>query len=173
MHARDREARRLVTPRRLLEDVIRLGALHAAQRGRLPTRLPRWDVSVDWEDGLGRLTFGSVPLEGATAGPVRDDDEARRAARAALADGGVTEIVWNHSAMGENFGARVLAWVYSELPVGYHLLPGAHSFGGLVRLLAVQPDAVRAAVEPLLEPRAGTPVPPAVEHDEPPVAAEA
>jgi hypothetical protein len=173
LHVRDAEARRLVAPRRLLEDLVRLGALHAARRGRLPAQLPLWELVVDWEDGLGRLTFGSVPRDGARSRPLRDDVDARSVARAALEDGRVTEIVWNHSAMGENFGARVLGWVYSELPVGYHLLPGAHSFGGLVRLLARHPAAVRAAIEPLLGPRPDASPPHPVEREDAPVAAGA
>jgi hypothetical protein len=164
-HARDVDARRLVTPRRLAEDLVRVGALVAARRGRLPKETPRWDVAVAWEAGIGRLTFGSVPLDGARPPAVEDDSDAKRAARAALAAGEVTEIIWNHSAVGDNFGARVLGWVHSLLPVGYHLLPGAHSFGALVRLLPLRPELVIACFAPLLEPRTDA-VAPVAEHAE-------
>ena len=144
-HARSPEARGLVSSERLREDAGKLAVLIAAQRGRVRMTTPFAIVPI--LDGR-RLILASRPLEALNP---EVDDMARAAALAALRDGGVNEIVWNHARFGQVAWLQLTAFRAAPIDVGYYGMYGAHHFSALQRLRPLLPDAVVEAVAAVLE----------------------
>lgn len=144
-YASDPESRGAIRASRIWEDVVRVAALLGAKRGKRLLAEGGFDVVPRYDPSSRRLAFASRP-RGVAAGTQADGD----CAREALADGAVEEIVWNHAAVSDGIVAPIVRRTGAWLPVGFHVVPSAHSFGALVALGRRHPELVRRSLEPLL-----------------------
>ena len=144
LHARNSEARRLVSFDRLLEDVEKLAVVIANQRSRVAMRSPFAIVPI--VEGR-RLILASRPPD---ALDQVADDAARARALSALREGVVNEIVWNHAKFGQVVWLQLTRFRAVPIDVGYYGMYGAHHFSALERLRPVLADAVVAAVGAVL-----------------------
>lgn len=143
-HARSAEARRLVSFDRLMKDVEKLAVLIANQRARIRMSIPFAIVPI--LEGT-RLILASRPLEVLDA---ESDDAERKRALAAIREGGVNEIVWNHARCGPVVWVQLTPFQAVPIDVGYYGMYGAHHFSAVERLRPILGDAVVAAVGAVL-----------------------
>ncbi|HZT44797.1 MAG TPA: hypothetical protein VFA24_01350 [Gaiellaceae bacterium] len=136
-YARNRGYRSSVSLGRLTEDLLRLGAVRRAHRG-YPTR-KAFAIEALLDSASSRLLLVSRPKQA----PVRG--EAAEAIHAAIGDGRITEVVWNHRAVGSRY-AVPLAGGRQMLPVGYHGLTGVHEFSALRAVASDDPEVLWSSV---------------------------
>jgi hypothetical protein len=123
----------LSEPRGLGRDLWRLIALrYGVRRGTFHVR-PELD-----EEGVLLLSSRPGPPPEGLVG----------SSAAALVDGAVCEIVWNHSRLAVSAG--LAGGSLLAIPVGHHGVDGAYSFETLTALAKRKPRPVVAALEPLL-----------------------
>jgi hypothetical protein len=139
------EARRRVSARRLVDDLLKLALIEDALDGRgdgAPIRIePRWD------DRDRRLVLGSRPA--GTDGQGGQEEIAAEVVKA-LRAGSLQEITWNHAAVGEYVHVRLPGGNKVAVAVGFHGMNGVHSFRALVLLSSLFPELVADALEPAL-----------------------
>jgi hypothetical protein len=132
----------------VVDDLIKLALILEGQAGR--TAGEPFRIECRYDDETGRLTLGSRPA-GADAALTPPDGRLVFAQVArALRDGFLREVVWNHAAVAEYVWIPLVAGRKYGVHVGYHGLNGVHSFRALVPLGERLPEAVLAALAPLL-----------------------
>lgn len=137
--------------RRLHEDLVRLATASAAHLRELRDAGAPFDVRLELDDRGRRLTLVSV-----TTAPDHASAPSERIT-AAIRDRRLEEIVWNHSQVSIALLLPVpILW--PSLEIGYHVVAGAHSFTAVAEIARLDPDAVIAALQPLLRPRPTGPV---------------
>jgi hypothetical protein len=117
-------------------DLWRLAALRRGVRAGL------FAASASLEDSGRRLVISTQP-DTAAAGEADANGLID-----ALSAGGVEELIWNHTRVGELVPLVGTNLVATE--VGAHGIAGAHSFAALLDLLRTAPDEAIAALAPLL-----------------------
>jgi hypothetical protein len=127
----------------LWQDILRLGLLTDAQTGALVPADGPFAVVSTLEHG--RLLLTSRSTASGEAGQLNQEIVA------AVRSGAVTEIVWNHAAVGQ-YVAVELPGVHKRisLDVGRYDAYGVYRFEQLVRVSREEPDLVAAALLPLL-----------------------
>jgi hypothetical protein len=133
---------------RLFDDLVRLVALHRAHAGTLHCYGPQFRVTPHVDVEAREIVFVS------TTAPT-DDVEARegawRRADAALDEGRLQTIGWNHTPVGLALTFPRGPFFSTSLEVGYHVVYGAYRFSALSQLTRTHPTEARAALRPLFE----------------------
>lgn len=137
---------------RLWDDLFRLAVLTSVQRGDLELREP-FRIHARFDAPKRRLTLTSRPPDEDGRPPATDVLEAIR-------KDGITEIVWNHAAVGQ-FVPLPIPGLRRRVAfdVGRYDAYGVYRFEALADLARSRPELVIGALEPLLttpaiEPRA-------------------
>lgn len=129
----------------LWDDLLRLALLTSVQTGQLVPASGAFRVHATLEDG--RLTFTSRP-----AGEPLQPRPAAGAA-AAIREGSLREIVWNHAAVGQYVTLPLpLTEKRISFDVGRYDAYGVYRFDRLLAIAHDDPDLAFAALEPLLTP---------------------
>jgi hypothetical protein len=138
--------------KKLLHDLERLAAAAAAHLRELRFLGRPFDVRPELGEGERRLTLvGTREPEP----PSYEQVDLERRVAAAIREGRLEEIVWDNSAVGESL--KFASFPISSLEIGYHVIPGAHCFTGLMEVSRHDPDSVIAALAPLFRSRPETP----------------
>jgi hypothetical protein len=138
---------------RVFHDLERLAAAAAAHLRELRFLGRPFDVRLELADDDCRLTLVST-REPAQNASERENLENRVAG--AIHDGRLEEIVWDNSTVGDSL--RFASFPPSSLRIGYHVIPGAHSFTALTELARRDPAGVVAALGLFFRGRPGAPV---------------
>jgi hypothetical protein len=145
-YLRDAQLRKRVRPRRLREDLLRLGAIRRAHRGQ-PVTPARFSIEPTLNPATGTLALTSH------SGPSRGARSPAKTIEDALETGTVREIVWNHRAVSMSFTyVPVLGRRHLGVDVGYHGQVGVHEFGALSAIAARYPDIAWRALRQLTYP---------------------
>jgi hypothetical protein len=138
---------------RIRQDLVRLAAAAAAHVRELHYLGPPFDVQVELDDDDLRLTLVGTR---APAQEASERDRVRSRTAAAIREGRLQEIVWNNSAV--EICLTFASVPAASLPIGYHVVEGAHRFTPLIEVARHHPDSVISALEPLFRARPVAPV---------------
>jgi len=134
---------------RLWDDIFRLAVLTSVHRGALEPVVP-FALTAAYDPDSRRLTLTSRPPDEVAP------DVSHNGMVDAVRKGGVSELVWNHAAVGQ-FVALPIPGLPKRVSfdVGRYDAYGVYSFDALAGLARDRPDLVLPALMPLLTPAAG------------------
>lgn len=141
---RARRHRRAATPggTTLWDDIFRLAVLKSVAAGALRPTAP-FRITPSYDAETRTLTLTSHPPGEAPAGD---------AVAAAVAESGISDLVWNHAAVGQFVGLPIpIVHRRVSFDVGRYDAYGVYRFDRLAAFAQERPEAVLAALEPLLE----------------------
>lgn len=134
---------------RLWDDIFRLAVLTSVHRGVLEPSVP-FALAAAYDPQSRRLTLTSRPPDEAAP------DSVQNGMSDAVRKGGISELVWNHAAVGQ-FVALPIPGLPKRVAfdVGRYDAYAVYRFEALARLARDRPDLVLPALMPLLTPAAG------------------